>query len=479
MMKRPAPWPVNLRLSALAFALALAGCAAGPDYQPSPSPEVKAFTRDAAADTDASRPPVQPLDPQWWRAYGSARVDALVERALAHNPGLDAGAANLRQAQELVTAQRGLFFPQVGLGYNVSRQNSGQVLSSPLNSGQSLFTLHAAQLSVGYVPDVFGANQRQVESLQAAADNQRLQNEALKITLASNVAGAVIQEQLLLEQTAVVREALEVAGEQLRQTRLQKAAGYSSGMDLAQQEASYAQTAALLPPLAKQLELTRDLLAVLCGEFPAAELGPADAARLHAPASLPQALPSQLVSQRPDVQAAEALVHAANAQIGVAAANMLPQFSLTAGLGYSGSTLGGLLSSSNQAWSLLGGVTQPLFAGGALSARKRAAEAAAEAARAQYKSVLLTAFQNVADALYSLRADGQALAAAHDTEAANLRLLGMTEQQFRQGYVAQPALLAARQNHLQSRLTRLAAEASYLGDTVLLYQALGGGWQEE
>ena len=480
MMKSPqAPGrPSALSLAVAALALLLSGCAVGPDYHPSAAPEVKAFTRGGASEP-ANPSAVRKLDAQWWKAYGSDRVNALVDRALAHNPGLEAGSANLRQAQELVTAQRGLFFPQLGLGYNASRQNSGQVLSSPLNSGQSLFTLHTAQLSVGYVPDVFGANQRQVESLQAGADNQRLQNEALKVTLASNVTSAVIQEQLLLEQIAVLQEALAVGREQLRQTGLQKAAGYSSAMDLAQQEAAYAQTAALLPPLNKQLELTRDLLAVLCGEFPAADLGADQGPKLHPPAALPEALPSQLVSQRPDVQAAEALVHAANAEVGVAVANTLPQFSLTASLGYSGNALGGLLSSANKAWSLLGGVSQPLFAGGSLSARQRAAEAAAEAARAQYKSVLLTAFQNVADALYSLQADGHALDTARDAEAANLKLLQMTEQQFKQGYTAQPTLLSVRQTYLQAKLARVAAESTYLGDTVSLYQALGGGWHEE
>jgi NodT family efflux transporter outer membrane factor (OMF) lipoprotein len=467
-------------LSTLAGCLVAAGllsaCAVGPDYHAPKAPEVTAFTRQADPAVAAGTADIRP---DWWTAYGSPRLDGLVQRALQHNPGIDAGLANLRQAQEVVKAQRGLFFPQVQAGYSANRQNSGQVLASPLASNASLFTLNTAQLSVGFVPDVFGGNQRQVESLQAGADSQRLQLEALRVTLASNVATAVIQEQMLVEQIAVLEEALQLAQQQLAHTRGLKAQGYVSGLDLAQQESTYAQTAAQLPPLRKQLEQTRHLLAVLCGEFPAADLGTAQQAPVRAPAALPQALPSQLVSRRPDVQAAAAQYHAAYAQIGVATANMLPQLSLTADLAYSGGGLGGLLSAGNKAWSLLGGVSAPLFSGGTLSARKRAAEAGAEAAQAQYQSVVLSAFQNVADTLVALQHDGQALAVARDAEAAAQNLQRLTRQQFDQGYVAQPQWLGTRQTWLQARLAYLAAQAVYLGDTVALHQALGGGWHPD
>lgn len=465
--------------STLAAGLVAAGllsaCAVGPDYHAPKAPEVSAFTRQAEPVANAGAADIRP---DWWTAYGSPRLDGLVQRALEHNPGIDAGLANLRQAQELVTAQRGLFFPQVQAGYSANRQNSGQVLASPLASNASLFTLNTAQLSVGFVPDVFGGNQRQVESLQAGADSQRLQLEALRVTLASNVATAVIQEQMLVEQVAVLEEALQLAQQQLAHTRGLKAQGYASGLDLAQQESAYAQTAAQLPPLRKQLEQTRNLLAVLCGEFPAADLGTVQQAPVRVPAALPQALPSQLVSRRPDVQAAAAQYHAAYAQIGVATANMLPQLSLTANLAYSGGGLGGLLSAGNKAWGLLGGVSAPLFSAGTLSARKRAAEAGAEAAQAQYQGVVLTAFQNVADTLVALQHDGQALAVARDAEAAAQNLLRLTRQQFDQGYVAQPQWLSIRQAWLQARLAHLAAQAVYLGDTVALHQALGGGWRD-
>lgn len=472
-----------VRAVQLFTAAALSGCAAGPDFHAPPPPQAASYLREeprsaVASPGDAAAPQVQ-----WWRAYGSDRLNALVERALQRNPGIAAGEASLRQAQQNVTAQQGLFYPSVQLGYSAARQNSGAVLSSPLSSGQSLYNLHTAQVNVGFVPDVVGGNRRQVESLQASADSQRYQTEALRTTIASNVAAAVLQEQSLLDQLQLVNEALDVAKEQLQHTRTQQAAGYSSGMDLAQQEAAYAQAQALLPPLNKQLEQTRDLLAILCGDLPGELVTPDGGrhaehlVRMQMPQPLPQVVPSQLVQYRPDVQAALGQLHAAYAQIGVSVSNMLPQFSIGANLGYSASSLVTLISPAHQSWGLVAGLTQPLFAGGSLTARKHAAEAAAEAAQAQYQGAVLTAFQNVADTLYALEHDGKALDAAQRNVVAAERLMALTEQQFSQGYVARPAWLAARQALLQARLAQVIANASVFGDSVALFQALGGGWR--
>lgn len=464
-------------LLGLFAAAALVGCAAGPDYREPAAPQASAYVRGEVVDTQAPPPA------RWWVAYGSERLNGLVERALQRNPGMAAAEANLRQAQENVNVQRGLFYPSLQLGYNVSRQNSGAVLSSSLNSGQSLYNLHTAQLNVGFVPDVFGGNRRQLESLQASEDSQRYQNDALRTTIASNVAAAVMQELSLLEQLRILDETLGLAREQLQHTRAQQQAGYSSGLDLAQQEAAYAQVEALLPPLNKQLEQTRDLLSVLCGDLPSdwalttGNTAATGISSLQLPQPLPQVLPSQLVRFRPDVQAAAAQLHAAYAGIGVSASALLPQFSIGANLSYSATALSTLFSPAQQSWNLVAGLTQPLFDGGTLRARKRAAEAAAEAAQAQYQSTVLTAFQNVADTLYALEHDRRALEAAERNVAASERLARLTEQQFRLGYAGRPAWLAAQQALLQARVALVGARATYLGDTVALYQALGGGWQ--
>lgn len=456
----------------------LGGCAVGPDFERPKTPEVKSFTRPDSDTGQAASEPKQVIPDKWWTAYHSDRINVLVERALEHNPNIDAGLANLKQAQEYVTAQRGLYYPQVQAGYGVSRQNSGQVLASPLNTGDSIYTLHTAQVNVSFVPDVFGGNRRQVESLQAYSDSQKYQLEALRLTIATNVVNAAIQEQLFVEQVAVVQEAIQAAKDQVQHTQIMLGNGYSSRIDLAQQEAAYAQAVAMLPPLKKQLELTRDLLAVLCGDYPESQPLAEGAQTIATPEELPRILPSQLVAHRPDVRAAEEMLHSTHALIGVAVANMLPQFSLTAGVAFTGPSADGLFSGDNQTWGILGSITAPLFSAGTLSARKRAAEQAAMAARAQYKNVVLTAFQNVADVLYALDADNQFLKAALDAETANLRVLTLTEQQFASGYVSRPQLLTARQAWLTAKLAQVSARAAYLGDTAGLYQALGGGWVE-
>ena len=456
-------------------ALQLVGCTLGPDHHKPESPTVTSFTRQSAnlSGTEV----FQEIPKDWWKAYRSARINALVAQALSRNPNIDVGIANLKVAQELVNAQRGLFYPSLQAGYSAARQNSGSVLQSPLNSQSSLFNLHTAQLNVGFVPDVFGGNRRAVESLQATASSQQYQLEAYKTTLASNVVAAAVQERLLAEQIEIAQSAVQLSVEQLQQLKGLNAAGYSSGFDLAQQQVAYAQTVALLPPLQKQIEQTRNLLAVLCGQLPSQSL-PGDALdEIHVPAQLPTIIPSSLVERRPDVQAAQEQLHASNAQIGVAVANMLPQISLSANLLYSGNVLAGLLSDSNKSWGLIGGLTQPLFAGGALTARKRAAEAGAIASRAQYENVVLTAFQNVADTLYALETDGRSLAAIRNAEEANRQLAVHTKRQLDAGYSSRLVFLAAQQSFLQSRLASVASHATYLGDTVSLYQALGGGWR--
>ena len=473
------PMKMICRLTALAWGcvamLQLAGCTVGPDYHRPPALAVTALTREPL---DVMRTAVPgEIAAQWWTAYGSPRINLLVDQALSRNPNVEAGLANLRAAQEMVNAQRGLFYPSVQVGFSGTRQNPGTVIAPPLNAGSSIFNLRTSQLNVGFVPDVFGGNRRQVESLQASATSQQYQFDALKITLASNVVAAAIQESLLSEQIGMAQNAIRIAGEQLQQLKGLHAAGYSSGLDVAQQQVAYAQTLALLPPLQKQIEQTRNLLAVLCGALPAQPLPGRAADAIHAPAALPKLVPSSFVERRPDVQAAQEQLHASNAQIGVATANMLPQISLSANLAYNSNAMTSLLANGSKSWGLLGGLTQPLFAGGALLARKRGAEATAEAAGAQYRSVVLTAFQNVADTLYALESDARSLDATRDVESANQQLLVHTQRQFDQGYSSRLVLLAAQQSLLQAQLVRVANSAVYLGDTVALYQALGGGWR--
>lgn len=450
--------------------LAATGCAVGPDYVRPALPQAGALTREPLA-TAGTAGPVQR---DWWKAFGSPELDALVQEALERSPTIEAASATLRAARQNVIAQRGFFFPTVQADYNRTRQNTGRSMSPPLESGETLYTYHTAQISVSYTPDVFGANRRAVEGLQAAEESQRLQLQAARLTLASNMAGGVLQAAMLAEQSALIEQAITAAQEQLRHMRLQQQNGYASGLDVATQQTLLVQMQQALPPLRKELEQTRNLLATLLARAPdaAPAVPPLSAFRLP---ELPQAVASRLVDQRPDVRAAETDLQGASAAIGVAKAARLPQLSITAAFGGGATSFARMFAAGNPTWALGAGLLQPLFAGGTLLAHQRAAEAGYDAAAARYRGAVLAAFQDVANALYALDTDAKALQMAADSERASETTLNFTRTQLRQGYAAKPAALAAEQSWLQARAAHAAARGTLLGDTVALYQALGGG----
>ncbi|WP_370590549.1 efflux transporter outer membrane subunit [Xylophilus sp. ASV27] len=452
------------------IALAVGGCAVGPDYVKPAVPTPAALTREPLATAGSGGPVAR----DWWKAFGSPTLDAMVAQALARSPTIEAAQATLKAARENVIAQRGFFFPSLSAGYNASRQKVGDSLSPPLNSGATLYNYHTAQLNISYAPDVFGANRRQVEGLQAAEEGQRLQLEAARLTLASNLVAAALQAAMLAEQSALLGQAVATTQEQLRYMRKLQRNGYASGLEVATQENLLIQMQQQLPPLQKQLEQTRNLIAVLGGQTPDTPLPAMALSSVRLP-QLPTAVASDLVAQRPDVRAAETQVQAASAAIGVAKAARLPQLSITAALGGGATAFSQMFAAGNGTWALALGLLQPIFSGGTLSARQRAAEAELQAAAAQYRGTVLGAFQNVADTLYALDIDTRSLRMAEASEAATRTSFELTQLQLRQGYSSQPSVLAAQQAWLQAQAARVAAYGTLLGDTVALYQALGGG----
>ncbi len=477
---------------AAAAALAIAactGCTVGPDFQRPSPPQVDRYTREAltaTASANVSGGASQGFTPgaviarEWWKAFGSTKLNALVERCFARNPSIDAAQAALRQARENTAAQFGAYFPTVQAGYSPSRQlNAVGTLSPVLASGEPLYTLHTAQLSVSYVVDVFGMNRRTVESLKAQEESQRFQLEAAYLSLASNAVSAAVQEASLRFQISAIKEVIADETRALKLLRQQAELGVASGLDVAAQETALAQTLQTLPPLEKQLEQTLNLLAVLAGDFPAnAERQILDLDDLQLPVSLPVSLPSQLVERRPDVRAAEAQVHAASAQVGVAVANRLPQFSISALYGGSATQFSRMFSDDNKFWGVTGNVSQTIFDFGSLKHRQSAAEAALDQTKAQYRGVVLTAFQNVADALYALDADARALAAAVTAESAAKKTSDLSRHQLEAGAVNALILLSAEQAYQQTRVARIQAQAARYTDSVGLFQALGGAWIE-
>jgi NodT family efflux transporter outer membrane factor (OMF) lipoprotein len=436
---------------------------------------------------------------EWWELFKSPALNALVERAFRANPTIVAAQAALVQAQELVYAQRGFFFPTINANYNFERQKIAgnltvdnvpgvegdghndlppvQNLDTSPHTHPFFYNLHTAALTVGFVPDVFGANWRQVETLAAQTEAQRYALEATYVTLASNVVAAAIQEASLRAQIEATRQIIAADEKSLQILRDQFRLGLAMRIDVAAQEAALGQARMLLPPLQKQLEQTRDLIRVLVGSLPNQEIPQTfEFDALQLPPELPLSLPARIIDQRPDVRAAEAQLHAANAQVGVAIAAMLPQFSVTGNGGGNADEFAWMFRTGGPFWSIVGGVSQPIFEGGTLLHRKRAANAALKQAAAQYQSTVIAAYQNVADTLHASLSDADTLAADVDAENAAKVTYDLTRRQLEAGYVNYLALLSAETTYQQALLTRVQAQATRYGDTVALFQALGGGW---
>ena len=485
----------RLSCAALLAAGALAGCAVGPDFQRPAAPTTTRYTAaasasaSASASAPASAPAPEPttasqvivegrdIPAEWWSVFRSPALDAALRRALAANPDLAAADAALRVAQENLRAQQGVDYPAVTAQYSATRQGVAQPIASPLASGGDTYTLHTAQLSVGYVIDVFGANRRQVEAAAAQAETARWQWEAARLTLASNIVQAVIQQASNRAQVAATRRMVTLSTEQLDLLERQHALGQIGTADVAAQEATLAQLEATLPPLEKQVVLQDDLLAVLEGQLPSeAQLPEIALEALPLPVALPLSLPSTLVTQRPDIRAAEAQWHAASALVGVATANRFPSFTLTAGGGGSALQVAKLFSAGSQFWGLGAEVTQSVFDAGTLRHRQGAAEAGLAQAAAQYRSTVLVGFQNVADTLHAIDADARTLAATTRAERAAERSLAIARAQHNAGSVGVLAVIGAEQLWQQATLARIQAEAARLVDTAALFQALGGGW---
>ncbi|MYM34604.1 efflux transporter outer membrane subunit [Duganella sp. FT94W] len=477
---------LSLMPCALLSAFVLAGCAVGPDFVRPAAPTAQRYTaeplRDLPADGATGQRFVagQEVLPRWWTLFGSDELNTLVDAALAANPDLQAADAGLRAARETAAAQRGALAPTVDLQLTPTRQQVARTLSSPTASGVNLYTLHTAQLNIAYAPDVFGGTRRALEAGAAQVDAVRCEADAARLTLVSNLVLAAITDASLRAQLEAMTALADSARKQLDAVRKQQHAGLLGAADVAAQEALLAQAEAGLPPLEKQLQQQRDLLAVLAGRLPSDS--PASQLTfdsLHLPEQLPVSLPARLVAQRPDIRAAEAQLHAASAQVGVAQAARLPGVSLTASLGSAALTTGTLFKAGTGLWSIGADLVQPLFHGGALMHEQRAAEAQYDQAAAQYRSVVLTAFQNVADTLYAIEADARGLRAAVAAEQAAGRSLTIARRQWQLGGGAYTAVLQAEQAYQQAAMALIQARAARYADTVALFQALGGGWQDQ
>lgn len=465
----------------------LAGCTVGPDFrQPDASvstrfTEVVLPERTAAAATPGGAAQVlvkgRDIPGAWWNLFHSPQISALVAQALAANPDIAAAQATLREARETVRAEQGALLPQISATAEAQRDRSPFSAFGVQGGGSTTYTLYNGALNVSYTLDVFGGIRRQVEQLNAQAEYERFQLEATDLTLAANVIITAITEASLRSQINTTQEIIKADTDGLNLTRQRFQLGGVSQVDVLQQQSLLDTQVATLPALRKQLQQTRNQLAVYLGGHPDQYSTPTlDLDKLTLPADLPVSLPSKLVEQRPDIRAYEALWHSATAAVGVATANMLPQISLSGSYGREDSTLNNLFTPAGIAWTIASSLSQPIFEGGTLTARRRAAQAALDVAAAQYSSTVNTAFQNVANALVAIQRDAETLQATLAAQKTSTASLAVARSQYSAGAGTYLNVLTAEQTNFSSRLNLVTARAARFNDTVALFQSLGGGW---
>lgn len=478
-------WLPARTLTSSLLAGLVTGCAVGPGFARPKPPEASGYTatplpaQTVSAETllgEAQQFRLSgDVDAQWWKNLGSPRLDALIERAFESSPTLAAASAALRQAQELHSAQAGAtLYPQVDAGLGAQRQRM-----SPSTLGQTgearEFSLYNSSIGVHYRLDLAGGNRRALEALAARTDYSRYELEGARLTLAANMATTAILRAMLAAQISATQVIIDAQEEQLAVTRARIRLGQAATDELLSLQTQAEQTRAGLPFLRKQLDQSEHLLATLSGQAPgSAEVPGFTLDEFELPVDLPVVLPSELVRRRPDIQAAEALLHAANADYGVAVAKLYPQINLSASLGSQALTTGALFGAGSAVWNLLGQLTQPLLNPG-LPAEKRASLAALDAAAARYQAVVLDALRNVADVLRALDHDAQSLASLAAADNFAQSSLESMERQYALGAANYTQLLIAQQQAQQSRISVVAAQAQRLADCVALYQSLGGG----
>lgn len=473
----------GLAVSAL---LLLNGCMVGPDFVAPDAPRVNGYlpggppqattSADVHGGGSQAFKAGRDLPGEWWKVFRNKQIDAFVAEAIRNHPDIAAAQAALRAARENALAGEGSLFPQVSASASPTRQVTS--LATQGESGNtSPYNLYNASVSVTYVLDAWGGTRRQVEALQAQADYQRYQLEATYLSLTANVVTAAISDASLRAQIDATNDIIKSEQEQLKLVSRQFELGAVAQSDVLSQQSNLAQTEATLPPLQKQLAQQRNQLMAYLGRLPSEDRGEhVTLASLTLPRDLPVSLPSALVRQRPDIAASEASLHKATATVGVNVANMLPQIQLTGSYGRAGLTPDSLFNPGTAAWSIAASAAQTVFDGGTLFHDKESAIASREQAFAQYKSTVITAFKDVADALRAIQADADTLKAQLAYERAAQESVKISRTQYLAGAVTYPSVLTSEQNYQQAVIARVKAQALRFSDTAALFQALGGGW---
>lgn len=470
------------------IAFAFTGCMVGPNFHSPAAPHTTSYTgttmpkktnhtaiagKSGNSQYFATGADI-PLE--WWKLFHSQELNNLIQQGLANSPNLAAAKAALQAAHENTAAQVGaLLWPNVSLALGGQREKFATDTLG--GTATTLFNLYNANVSVTYTLDVFGGARRQIEALAAQEENARYELAAAYLTLTANIATTTISIASLKSQVAATHELIAAQAGQLDIVTKQFHLGGASKSDVLTQQTALEQTRTTLAPLEQSLSQNLHLLSVLVGETPQEnQLPHFTLAKLRLPTHLPVSLPSTLVRQRPDILAAEATLHAASAEVGVATANLFPQFPLTAGYGSESPTIANLFKSRNIVWNYGASLTQPIFNAGSLRAKRRAAIDTFQQSAALYRQTVLQAFQNVGDTLRALQHDADQLRVQASALTAAHQALNLSTQQYQLGGVNYLSLLTAQHQYQQARIGFIQAQAARFADTAALFQALGGGW---
>jgi NodT family efflux transporter outer membrane factor (OMF) lipoprotein len=477
-------------LVAALLAASAAGCkTVGPNFTPPPAPAVTSYVSPGertAPDPDDASVPAQTIATgrkvagDWWTLFRSPDLDGLVKQAVAGSPTLDSARARLAEAHEGVIAARSALYPQIGFNASIAGEKQSAAMFGlqpnvfPLPASYELFQFGP---SASYTLDLFGGVRRSIEQQTALADYQGDQLDAAYLALTGDTVAQAIQVAAVRAEQKVVSDILAIDQQNLDLVREERKAGTVPDSDVVRAETQLATDKTLRPGLDQQLSVAKHTLAVLAGRTPGDWSPPDfDLAALTLPGELPVSLPSDLVHQRPDIRAAEALLHASSARIGIATAQLYPQITLSAGISASSLNGGALFDPSGLVWSVAAGLTQPLFDGGLRKAQRRAALADFKASAADYQQTVLMSFGQVADILQALTHDADLLASQQHA----LELASESERLQRINYGAGGVglldLLDAQRQHQQAQIGYVRAQAQRYQDTIQLLVAMGGGW---
>lgn len=462
------------------LSIILSSCAVGPDFKQPMVPTVATYTSNSQSDMpkmhDQQIQKNQPVSATWWYAFGSPKLNQVIQHGIQHSYTLVSMEERLKEAQEMVKAANGGLIPQVGLQASGGHQKYGVALFGASHFSVQPFTYYMLGSNINWTLDIFGKTRRTIEQQQALMDYQQALLNAAFLSLTGNITTTALNIGTINAQIANTQ--VTIQDDQKNLALVQKAyqLGSATKLTLLTAETQLQNDATLLPPLKQQLSVAQGELTILVGAFPANWQPPQFT--LHdfdLPAQLPLSLPSELVRARPDIQAAETLLHAACANVGIATANLYPQINLSANIIQEALSMGGLFDASSNAGGTLAGLTTPLFAGGTLISERRAAIAAYKAAYANYQQVVVQAFVQVGDVLYALKNDEEEVLMQKKAMLTAQASLNLSRLSYSAGSTDFLNIVESERFYNQTRFNYIKAQGQRYQDTAQLYLALGGG----